>query len=56
MKKQNLKSLTLNKKLVSNFTQSEITGGGYSADNTNCASYCYACGQVPTKRTRCCME
>lgn len=55
MKKQSLKSLMLNKKLVSNFTQIEITGG-YTGDNTYCASYCYACGQVPTKRTRCCME
>lgn len=51
MKTQKLKGLALNKKVVSNFTQSEITGGG----NTG-ASYCYACGQVPTKQSRCCNE
>ena len=55
MKKQNLKSLTLNKKLVSNVTKLELTGGGYSAA-TQCASYCYACGQVPTKQSRCCNQ
>ncbi|MGH1386302.1 hypothetical protein [Kordia sp.] len=56
MKTQKLKGLALNKKVVSNFTGLQITGGGNTADNTNCASYCYACGQVPTKRTRCCNE
>jgi hypothetical protein len=56
MKTKKLNSLSLNKNVVSNFTQLEITGGAYTADNTNCASYCYACGQVPTKRSRCCNE